>query len=1504
MGLTKAQLEALNDSSFPNNNVGAITPEILRNYNDEVILNTVNQDVYTTDSASFDNRIDGLATTSSVNAVSTSVGLLQTFSGSQYKADSASFSSRILAVTGSGGNVDTSSLVTTASFNAYTQSTANTIATLATTASVTALSTSITVTNNTQTNLINGKLDTSSFNTFSSSVTNEITAIESFTASISTSVGLLQTFSGSQYKNDSSSFDNRINAITASGGGVSVGTFNSYTASQDFKNTTFATTGSNIFIAAQTINGDLSVSQSKLIRIGDNQSIGTPFGNSLVIDSQGGNLIRNSAGGGNIRLENSQGFIEVFSNTTVNISGSNTTIQNVDFIPFSSSLNSRINSITVDTSSLVTTSSFNAYTSSQDFKNTTFATTSSLSDLSASIFSTDGTQSSQINGKLDTSSFNTFSTSVDSRINAITGSSIDTSSFATTGSNTFVGNQTINGNVNITGSLTASGLKYPSVDNGEKSFIQTDGNGNLSLQYVDTIFEAFYAGESVPKGTPLYLSGSVGANPIARAADASNPNKMPVTLIANENLTATNIYEGIVLGLIEGIDLTGFTAGQTVYVAEGGGYSTSLPSGSNSITQVLGVITKGGSGGKGLVLNPGPAQVPGLIEGYAWVGNNLNQPVAVATSSFSGGTIDTASFATTGSNTFVGDQYVSNGVLQVATYPQTGKTWFAPTAIEAVGTASVAYEQFVDGGGYDAFNVITNINAGTEFRDLPSDTFVLNTWLAIPQNTGNNPAPQFKRGLGVTGSANFEELTGSLGAFSASISNRINNVSGSGGTIDTSSFATTGSNTFTGNQTIEGAIVSNPTTGLTELFSQAFVSGAVQSNITASNAATQSNLIFGGTPLSSTQTGSVIISGSNNILHNPFKTLNGAAAFTRGYVNGNNNYLTQIPQLHTQSLFNPTVQANIGTGLLTMNFITSSIAVPFVVNNNFSTTITLNHQSGTVQMQNNISNGIITSNQNGLTSGTVAATFNSNIVGGNGVALNHTSSSILTTTNILNGVTVNNNYFHTGSFNSLTLAANLTNGQGITINAGGSPSTNVARPIVGNLLGGSAITIQADSVGTDLGGLRNEIVYGYNLIVSGAQSTANTTNQGGAFFGRYNDINEGLADSGKTIFAVGTGTSTSNRKTALSIDSASVVSISGSLLVNGVAVGTVNTSSFATTGSNSFNGNQTITGSLIVTGSNLSINNNGEITASNILLTGFGTTNIQYNQPSTGSVNGQFATSYGKDSLQVYQYQGQPYAFNVNLTANQANAYTGSQFQWGLQLNGSNVSLPGGGGTYFAMVSGSTTGSAGDPGADKKGLDYLGTSMILDMYADTSFRSKVYVDKGMFVSQSVPGSQKAALTVDGTSAANNRAITATGSVDITGSLTLNGSSLFAPAYGSYTGSGISSGVLTTYNQEFASGVEIVSSSFVRVLQNGIYQVSAQANFDSAGSSDNVGIDLRKNGTIIPATQMNEYFSAGAAFGGISTTALVQLNAFEYIQVGINPADDGLSSARVSIVRIA
>jgi hypothetical protein len=934
----------------------------------------------------------------------------------------------------------------------------------------------------------------------------------------------------------------------------------------------------------------------------------------------------------------------------------------------------------VDTSSLVTTASFNAYTASQDFKNTTFATT---------------------------------------------------------GSNTFVGNQTINGNVNITGSLTASGLKYPLIDNGAKSFVQTDGNGNLSLQYVQTVYETVRNTNSYPivKGAPLFASGSTGDNANVFYADASDSTIMPAVYIAGEDLAPGATGLAIVGGLIEGVNTTGFPAGTIVYVAEGGGWSANRPSGSNSVVQVLGVVQKEGVGGQGVVINQLEAVLPNIQEGYAWVGNGTNQPVAVATSSF-GTPINTASFATTGSNTFVGNQtingvlqisssatydlditggfqatgnsrvsssfgssnitgnglgytsatasiqsnltkgsvtsqdttgaptdfrsiaiqanpsvtgnssmssitvpsivtqtgtanvliapiqfqhrstytdgrvtittplsasagligdtYISNGALQVSTFPNVSKQWFEPTAIEAIGTASVAYEQFVNDGGYDAFNVVTNLNAGTEFRDLPSDTFVLNTWLAIPQNTGNNPAPQFKRGLGVTGSANFEELTGSLGAFSASISNRINNVSGSGGTIDTSSFATTGSNNFVGNQTINGAV-----------------------------------------QISSSATYDLDITGGFQ-----------ATAASR---------------------------------------VSSSIA---------------------------ISN--------------ISPTFVQTISGSFGIG----ASSII------------GRGYTQATFNTNTITMFASGGTGI-----GAVSTAP--------LGSSGIAINSGSSAN---------AFYYPIIFQ--PSTA------------YTD--------GRVTFTT-------------------------------------------------------------------PIQANSEITASKILLTNTGTsTAIQYNQQSSGSVPGLFATSYGRDNLKIYQYQSQPYAFNLNLNVDTINPYTGSQFKWGLQVNGSDVSIPGGGGTYFSMVSGSTTGS-GQPGQDKLGLDYLGTSMILDMNADTSFRRKVYVDKGMFVSQS-QGGGVTALTVDGTSAASSRALVVTGSVDITGSLTLNGNQITSLAAGAFfstqtqSGSSAVSQSMTFNNTSVNEGVSVNSNTQLTVTNSGTYNIQFSAQLLADTGADTIYIWLKKNGS--------------------------------------------------------
>jgi hypothetical protein len=198
-------------------------------------------------------------------------------------------------------------------------------------------------------------------------------------------------------------------------------------------------------------------------------------------------------------------------------------------------------------------------------------------------------------------------------------------------------------------SLTASGLIYPTADNGEESFIQTNGAGALSLQYVKTIYEEIVNGESTQlvKGTPVYVSGSVGAASIVFRADASNSAKMPVVYVSADTINPGGTGRGIALGLIKGVNTTGYPAGTEIYVGVGGGWTSTRPTGSTVIIQVLGYVTKEGSGGQGVILNPGPANLPNLQNGYIWVGNSTNYPTAVQTSSIQN--VVSSSFSTTSS---------------------------------------------------------------------------------------------------------------------------------------------------------------------------------------------------------------------------------------------------------------------------------------------------------------------------------------------------------------------------------------------------------------------------------------------------------------------------------------------------------------------------------------------------------------------------------------------------------------------------------------------------------------------------------------------------------------------------------------------------------------------------------------------------------------------------------------------------------------------------------------
>jgi hypothetical protein len=256
----------------------------------------------------------------------------------------------------------------------------------------------------------------------------------------------------------------------------------------------------------------------------------------------------------------------------------------------------------------------------------------------------------------------------------------------------------------VSTSLTASGLTYPPADNGEESFIQTNGSGILTLQYVKTIYEEIYNGEATTlvKGTPVYVSGSVGAASTVYRADAGNPAKMPVILVAADTLAPAETGRGIALGLIKGVNTTGYTAGTEIYVGVGGGWTAIRPTGS-AIVQVLGYVTKEGPGGQGVVLNPGPASLPNLNSGSVWVGNGSSTPTATPTSSLS---VASASFALTASYALNG-----GGGPVTPTFPYTGSAIISGS-LEITGSFSVnngtatkidtSVSQLIDDSGIDS----------------------------------------------------------------------------------------------------------------------------------------------------------------------------------------------------------------------------------------------------------------------------------------------------------------------------------------------------------------------------------------------------------------------------------------------------------------------------------------------------------------------------------------------------------------------------------------------------------------------------------------------------------------------------------------------------------------------------------------------------------------------------------------------------------------------------------
>jgi hypothetical protein len=458
-----------------------------------------------------------------------------------------------------------------------------------------------------------------------------------------------------------------------------------------------------------------------------------------------------------------------------------------------------------------------------------------------------------------------------------------TGNFATTGSNTFRGNQTISGSVRVTGSVIGSkisafdfdSLFYGSQLGGTIANGTFFGYGSSDYTFILGAYTGVFDSELQIKAdnTGITFGDFNGASYPSwlKLLPNTGTNPKPIMTRGLEVTGSTNIAE-LTASLQQGYVWVGNASGKTTTVATSSFGGGSVPAGtisssaqitslgfvSSSVTasslitaSVSGTtmtFTKGdastfnvtlptGSGGG--TTNTGSLMLTGSVSVNVLTftkGDGTTFDLTVAASgSAPAGTVSSSAqivnyniFATTGSNTFVGDQTV-NAKLIVSGSSNSYIQFSSPNS--ATGSGAIF---FGNNGSYiQTYSAGANPdNQGLQLVAGLSGSFALATRYAGPQGeidlqalveqgvSNQQSRLRVKAGSGISAtSTDSISISGSSTTiqdvnfipFSASVNSRLL----SGG-INTGSFATTGSNTFNGNQIINGRFTNNTPTASSE----------------------------------------------------------------------------------------------------------------------------------------------------------------------------------------------------------------------------------------------------------------------------------------------------------------------------------------------------------------------------------------------------------------------------------------------------------------------------------------------------------------------------------------------------------------------------------------------------------------------------------------------------------------------------------------------------------------
>jgi hypothetical protein len=628
--LTKNQLSASNASSFPDNTTGAITPQILRDYNTNIIDTlvdslvtssyaltdatnnfTTEQDFTSISASSFVSASEFVGNGSKITGITASValpildeGILQGYATSMNFTGSAINAQVIAGTAVVRVNVEDAGFVLTSSFNAYTSSNDSKVNSLINATGSYAVSASVAAVDAAQQAQINslinatGSFDNTSLNQFTASQETKDVTLLTYTASVDEKFSNI----GAQ----SSSWDNtNLNAFTASQN-TKNSTLATYTASVDTKFSnigsqsgswiTESETGSfartnttNNFTGSQNFGDNINL-------VGVNQTIeGT---STLIVKGQSTIL---STTGGDLQLSASAGL-----GNNVRVTGGNLIVNtNISASQVSASFFYGDGSNLTNLPGAVPLTSLNAFTASQETKNSTLASvTASLQQQLTNI----GAQSGSWITESETGSF--ARTNVD---------------------NNFTANQTF---TNIT--AVSASFQFVQTTYETSSVIYSSGSNVFGDAANDT---QTLNGTVIVSGSQQ-ITGSLGVNGITTISTTTGT---PL-IVDHKDATTQNTFIGFQKAGISKWDIGNNGGSDAFIVYNPNTFASPLTITQDNNVEILGALTAS------------------LTQGYTWVGNGSNVSTLVATSSFAS-LINTGSFATTGSNNFVGNQVLTGSLV-------------------------------------------------------------------------------------------------------------------------------------------------------------------------------------------------------------------------------------------------------------------------------------------------------------------------------------------------------------------------------------------------------------------------------------------------------------------------------------------------------------------------------------------------------------------------------------------------------------------------------------------------------------------------------------------------------------------------------------------------------------------------------------------------------------------------------------------------------------------------